>query len=271
MDRNELISMLGIKPKEPSLSQSKKLASYASTPTPLTQISPHALELDQFDKAQGGKLLRHNHHLRETNLEPEVVSDFFSLNFLTNPQIVEQCKDERRLEFVQKTMDSPDYLALHRSTELNPVASELACVELSQAFKKLRDEDKQQQEKNEQKKKQGKRVNPEREAMKSDLACMRAVGKALKKANQEVEDYEETMTALGCGPGQGGNEKLDVGKLAQTFQKTKDSPVLRRIMELAGRYRRAAQAKQRQKVIHGMDDMVGCVLDGDVGRLLPTN
>src|SRR5262249_36771680 len=46
-------------------------------------------------------------------------------------------------------------------------------------------------------------------------------------------------------------------------------PTLRRICELAGRYRRLAQSRQRMKSTHGMDDVVGVVLDGDVGRLLP--
>jgi uncharacterized protein with von Willebrand factor type A (vWA) domain len=41
------------------------------------------------------------------------------------------------------------------------------------------------------------------------------------------------------------------------------------MVELAGKYRRVAQSKQRQKATHGMDDMVGVVLDGDLGRLLP--
>jgi uncharacterized protein with von Willebrand factor type A (vWA) domain len=38
---------------------------------------------------------------------------------------------------------------------------------------------------------------------------------------------------------------------------------------LAGRYRRVAMSKQRQKATHGLDDMVGVTLDGDLGRLLP--
>jgi uncharacterized protein with von Willebrand factor type A (vWA) domain len=44
---------------------------------------------------------------------------------------------------------------------------------------------------------------------------------------------------------------------------------LKRICELAGRYRRVAQSRQRRKVTHGLDDMIGVVLDGDLGRLLP--
>jgi uncharacterized protein with von Willebrand factor type A (vWA) domain len=40
-------------------------------------------------------------------------------------------------------------------------------------------------------------------------------------------------------------------------------------MDLAGRHRRLAQSRQRRRLVHGCDDVVGVVLDGDPGRLLP--
>jgi hypothetical protein len=49
----------------------------------------------------------------------------------------------------------------------------------------------------------------------------------------------------------------------------RNDPVLRRIGELAGRYRRMAQSRQRRKVRHGLDDVVGVTLDGDLARVLP--
>jgi hypothetical protein len=47
-------------------------------------------------------------------------------------------------------------------------------------------------------------------------------------------------------------------------------PHLKKIMALAGRYRRLAQARQRNKPTHGYDDMVGPDIGSDVGRLLPS-
>ena len=38
---------------------------------------------------------------------------------------------------------------------------------------------------------------------------------------------------------------------------------------VAGRFRRVAQSKQRQKASHGLDDVVGVEPGGDIGRLLP--
>jgi uncharacterized protein with von Willebrand factor type A (vWA) domain len=96
---------------------------------------------------------------------------------------------------------------------------------------------------------------------------LRAVGRALAKATEEVGEMSEAAAALGLGPGSpGSNDPLAIAEL---FRRVRGNPALRRICELAGRYRRMAQSRQRQKVTHGVDDMVGVVLDGDVGRLLP--
>jgi uncharacterized protein with von Willebrand factor type A (vWA) domain len=77
----------------------------------------------------------------------------------------------------------------------------------------------------------------------------------------------EAAAAVGMGPGlPGGN---DPRKIAALFRRVRDNPTLRRVCELAGRYRLLAQSKQRRKTAHGMDDLVGVTLGGDVGKLLP--
>ncbi len=40
--------------------------------------------------------------------------------------------------------------------------------------------------------------------------------------------------------------------------------------DLAGRFRRVAQSKQRMKAAHGLDDVVGVEPGGDISRLLPS-
>lgn len=277
VDQKSLMDLLNIKPKEikaDGLSQGRKRRDdlrNVSTPDPLQQSaeSAFALQLNSYEASQGGKLLRHNHHLRETGLEPEAISDLYALNFLPTPQTVESCVDKRRLEFITQTLETPDYLALHRSCELNPVASEIATIELSKSFAKLREEDKKREEKQEENKKKGGPINQTREDLKAEIDCMKAVCKGLKNAEKEVEDCEEMMSALGCGPGSGHEGKLDAGKVAKMFEDIKNNEQLRRIMELAGKYRRVAQGNQKKKSIHGIDDIIGVVLDGDVGRLLP--
>lgn len=275
MDISELIKMLEEKPKEDSrapIANVSTLGVSGGRPVDGEEGEPSefALNLDLYDKASGDKLLRHNEDLRNTKLESEAVSDFFSMNYLTSPQRVKSCTDERRLEFVGKTMDTSDYNVLHRSCELNPITSEIAAVELSKSFAKLREEDKSREEKNERLRRAGKRVDERKSELRKEMTCLRAAAAAMKIAGDKVKDYDEAVAALGCGPGEYGNSRLDVTKVARLFQKVKDSPLLRAIMDKAGRCRRFHQAQQRKKTIHGCDDMVGVILDGDIGRLLPS-
>jgi uncharacterized protein with von Willebrand factor type A (vWA) domain len=57
--------------------------------------------------------------------------------------------------------------------------------------------------------------------------------------------------------------------VAELFRRVRDDSSLRAIATLAGRYRRLAQSKQRRKTRHGVDDVVGVELSGDLGRVLP--
>ena len=103
--------------------------------------------------------------------------------------------------------------------------------------------------------------------MDHEMETLRDLGRAVSEASREVEECKEAAAALGMGPGAPGSN--DPRTIAAIYRRVRNNPTLRRICELAGRYRRVAQSKQRQKATHGMDDMVGVVLDGDLGKLLP--
>jgi uncharacterized protein with von Willebrand factor type A (vWA) domain len=101
-----------------------------------------------------------------------------------------------------------------------------------------------------------------------EMAALRAVGRAVTEARKEVDELKDAAAALGLGPGQPGSN--DPRAIASLFQRVRNDPGLRKISELAGRFRRVAQSKQRQKVSHGLDDVVGVEPGGDIGRLLPS-
>lgn len=97
---------------------------------------------------------------------------------------------------------------------------------------------------------------------------MRAVGKAVAEAEREVSELNEATAALGMGAGEAGSN--DPRAIATLFKRVRGNPGLRKICELAGRFRRVAQSKQRMKVSHGLDAVVGVEPGGDIGRLLPS-
>ena len=94
------------------------------------------------------------------------------------------------------------------------------------------------------------------------------MGKAVTEARKEVEGLRDAAAALGMGPGQPGSN--DPRAIAELYKRVRNDPALRRISELAGGFRRVAASKQRRKVMHGMDDVVGVEPGGDIGRLLPS-
>ena len=95
--------------------------------------------------------------------------------------------------------------------------------------------------------------------MAKEMAALRAVGKAVAEARKEVDELKDACAALGLGPGQPGAN--DPRAIAELFKRVRTDPALRRICELAGRFRRVAQSKQRMKTAHGLDDVVGVELE----------
>jgi uncharacterized protein with von Willebrand factor type A (vWA) domain len=212
------------------------------------------LELDEWSRRRGREVLAESERVRKTGLGEEAVADMHGAAFEPDPRLKEDCVDPRRRDFLAQLLQTPDYHALHASTLLNPAASAIAAATFAEQFAALKKDAKTDEGKGE-------------DALDREMATLRAVGKAVTEASKEVEECKEAAAALGLGPGSPGSN--DAAAIAALFRRVRSNTVLRRIVDLAGKYRRVAQSKQRQKATHGMDDMVGVVLDGDLGRLLP--
>ncbi len=186
--------------------------------------------------------------------------------FRQRPEIEHENMDSRFQEFVQTTLDSPGFKELQQTSRANRVASEMATMEFANQYAKMvrKDQERSGKLSNNPTSKQ---LKKEQDA--ADLACHAAVNAALTTALQEVEQFDDAQEMLGMGKNAGTDGTLDMSRMMGIFQKVKTNSQLKRICELAGRYRRVAQSKQRQKVVHGYDEMVGVELSGDVSRLLP--
>ncbi|MFO0877570.1 MAG: hypothetical protein U0840_09360 [Gemmataceae bacterium] len=152
-------------------------------------------------------------------------------------------------------LQTPEFHGLHAATMLDGTASEIAATAFAEQYAALN-----QQEDNQEAVSKGE--------LDREMETLRAVGRAVSKASEEVEELHEAASALGMGPGSPGSN--DPKAVAELFRRVRSNPVLRRICELAGRYRRLAQSRQRRKTTHGLDDFVGVEPDGDLGRLLPS-
>jgi len=268
MTNDDLLKMLDLEGQEP-VPKSEPLAITSSAEKkPNAPTSPTALYMDDWGLRRGQDVLCESERLQEclAKLDDEdhqayVVADFHAAAFETDPRLQDVCADPLRREFVRQLMQTPEYHELRACTVLNDTASEIATLAFASQYAELHKECEKQE------KKEPKKDGGSGHDFGEEMAVLRHVSKALAEASKEVEEARAAAAALGMGPGNPGSN--DPRAIAALFKRVRSDPTLRRICELAGRYRRVAQSKQRRKAIHGRDDMVGVVTDGDLGRLLP--
>ena len=183
-------------------------------------------------------------------------ADLFGAAFEPDPKLAERCAEPARREFLQQLMETPDYQALHAQTALDEVASELAATHFAEGYARLR-------QVREEPGPDGKPRTP----ADGDLEALKAAAQALRGAYKDVGDFHDACRGLGgCG---GTDGRMDPRKVAALFRKIRGDQQLKRICELAGRYRLLAQSKQRTKTRTGYDDMVGIEPAGAIDRMLP--
>jgi uncharacterized protein with von Willebrand factor type A (vWA) domain len=205
-----------------------------------------ALAVDEWGLRRGRELAA-TERWRSLGLDEPAAADFFAAAFDPDPRLHDSCVDPRRHQFLQQLLGTPEYCELHTATRLDDTASEIAATHFGHQFAELM-------------KSASVDADPE-------MATLRAVGTALAAAREDVGELHEVASAFGLGPGAPGAN--DPKAVAALFKRVRSDPSLRRIGELAGRFRRVAQSRQRRKTVHGLDDVVGVEPGGDVARLLP--
>lgn len=284
MNRDDLLGMLDLGARSKPAARGKAepddglviapaAAGGAAGPAAGAAASENALEVDEWGMRRGRDLADGNERvMRAVAGDAAAAADFFAAGFDPDPRPTPACTDPARHQFVKQLLETPEYRALHASTMLDDAASEIAAVHFAEqcaALKKERDKGKPAP---------GGKGRPDRggggarsggkpDGMAEEMATLRAVGRALAEAAKDVEECKEAAAA--CGMGAGGAGEHDPRRVAELYKRVRNNPTLRRICELAGRYRRVAQSKQRMKSTHGWDDLVGVEPAGEVARLLP--
>ncbi len=260
MDPKDLLKMLDLDGRPPDTPKaSGVIAADAAEPAPPADASPTALDVDAWGLRRGRDLVAESERLRKAGTDEFAAADFFTVAFDPDPKLAASCIDRRRHQFVAQLLDTPEYHALHAATRLDDTAAGIAATHFAEQFAQLKKEDTKDHA--------GGAAGGPGDALGEEMATLRAVGRAVAEAGKEVGELHEATAALGMGPGSPGSN--DPRAVAELFKRVRGDPTLRRICELAGRFRRVAQSKQRMKATHGLDDVVGVEPGGDVGRLLP--
>jgi uncharacterized protein with von Willebrand factor type A (vWA) domain len=267
MDPNELLKLLNLsaKPTPPPESTLPLASSETTSPHPIGSTNPTALEMDEWGLRRGRDLVAESERLRKSGIDEFAAADFFGAAFDPEPRLTDGCVDSRRHQFLTQMLDTPEYHALHADTQLDDTAAAIAAGHFAEQFARLQKEDTN-------KPTPGSGGTGGADGSGGDLAgemaALRAVGRAVAEAGKEVDELKGAAAALGMGPGQPGSN--DPRAIAEIYKRVRNDSALRKICELAGRFRRVAASKQRQKVTHGLDDVVGVEPGGDIGRLLPS-
>lgn len=216
----------------------------------IIQATENALVIDKFDEIEGKRIQNQFeiHNGKDENLKDSDWQDFFNLNYNYCPEVQEHCINETKSGFVDSLLKSEEFQRTKEMTAMNMLLTEIASFEMSKNYSELI--------KKNEKKPKNKKMNQKS-----------AVNKTIKKIQEEVENIENTMRAIGTEDGN--LNKISQEKLKETYNLVKNNKKLKSIFDLAGKYRLLAKAKQKQKVTHGYDDMIGTTQTDDVARLLP--
>jgi uncharacterized protein with von Willebrand factor type A (vWA) domain len=222
--------------------------------------TPNALLVDNWTKSAGKELANGDWNLRPdgfTHMSTDhEVTDAFSAAFEWAPTTDPNCEDLLRKRWYDSLLTSPEFKAMHVSTQGNDFLSSIATTQTAEDFyvyaASLTNEERQDAESHEP-------------TLQSDIKKHNSTKKSAQNSSTEVQDASDLSDAFGMEQGQGG--KADNAGLAELFQLAKKDSQLRRIAELAGRYRRLAQSLQQAKPVHGMDDLIGIELGSDISRL----
>lgn len=194
----------------------------------------------------------------------DAATDCYAAAYEVKPELTDACTDPVRHDFFRALLESPEFAGLHANTQLDPYFSELAAAQFAGELAQMRGARRQRAAERPPGKQTPQEQGRERQA--DEVAAIAAAHQAATAAQKDVEDAQAAAAAAGVGEGGGG--KLDGRRIGQLMKQIRQQPQLARIFEWAGRYRRLAAAKQRQKSLHGQDEVVGPTCGDDLTRLL---
>ncbi len=252
MDPKDFVKLLDLDGDPPDLPGGRGILAPVPGKASPAGVSPTALAVDAWGLRRGRDLASESDRLKAAGTDDYTAADFFWAAFDPDPRLLVDCVDPRRHRFLARLFDTPGYRSLHAATRLDDTAAGIAAAHFAGQFAALA--------------RKPAEAAPAAD-MRGEIEALRAAGRAVADAGKDVDELRELAAAFGLGPGSPGS--ADPAAIAALYRRVRSDPSLGRVCDLAGRFRRVARSKQRLKVMHGRDDVVGVEPGGDVGRLLP--
>lgn len=193
--------------------------------------------------------------------DPYVQADMHSVCFEPEPVFADNPEDEGRAGWLKQLTESPDFQSMHNECMLDDTLSSIAGESIAKQYVVYRTQEGQQPGGSNSNGSGGEN-NQAGQGVGNGQYIRRTISasRAVKQAKQEVQEASDAMSALG-------NDMLK-DDVSSIFKAIRKNPNLKKIVEMAGRYRRLAQTKQRMKTQHGLDDVAGITMGGDTERLI---
>lgn len=264
MEKNELLTALGIKPKNTTVCDDDGIGGVDFSPVAKTG-SPFAICKDKWTERKGEEVCNDIGLIKGRDAKESLTAsaDFFSACFEYEPELRGDCLNTELAEYMEAVLSNPEFAALRVDTRFDECKTIQAARRLREGYEKFAEEKEKQK---------GKGKGPD--TGEGDPTADKIAGEILGEASDDCETIDDLQKILGGesmgGSGEKSGTKLDTKTLMRAFTKVRSDSGLRKKFELAGRLRAVAAAKQKAKTKAGIDEVVGIENGVDVSKLLAT-
>jgi len=220
---------------------------------------------------------------------PPLIADTFSIFYKPNPQFLDdsQIAPEFRINkrVLEKVMNTDTFNELKETTVLDDVNSAIATVilteklyeELKSKLKEIKEHTEKIQQlrnhlpsKNKHKFKQTvQQIEQHAEALQS-IGTQGAVSVAVRKAQQEFEEVQNAIAALGFGNEPGQPIQVDPETAIKLAVELKNNQHVKKMAELLGRMRNLLKSTAKAKPRESRLELHNVAMSREVERLLPS-
>lgn len=240
--------------------------------------------LDSWDRREFLDSMTTDQRLQDVELEgskrqpnfAEFMVDIFGGMYKYSPQTRTEEQIVPGTEWMDKIYNEisqlPEWTNLRERTRMNSGASAEATTEFCLRFMgAIPDQNKKPDKKNQNGQQQpSSGSQPKDESNDIDMSAIRnAARAACKKATEAADKHNSMMSAFSQGNDTGIKETASPSMKKKLAEKLVNNDNLRKIAELAGRFKRIAIDKQKSKTKYGTDEIADITVGDDLARLIP--
>ena len=220
---------------------------------------------------------------------PPLIADTFSIFYKPNPQFLDdgQIAPEFRINkrVLEKVMNTDTFNELKETTVLDDVNSAIATVilterlyeELKSKLKEIKEHTEKIQQLRSQLPNAGKRefkktiqqIEQHAEALQS-IVTQGAISVAVRKAQQEFEEVQSAIAALGFGSEPGQPIQVDPEIAIRLAMELKNNQHVKKMVELLGRMRNLLKSTAKTKPRESRLELHNIAMGREIERLLPS-